>query len=81
MQYCNMTSVTLLVGERKLLTSHPKGQCSMNTERQIVLATTDVLCFARNLPQNRPKCLRRTFVPPRQKLALYDALKRAVKIL
>ena len=54
-----MTSVTLLVGERKLLTSHPKGQCSMNTERQIVLATTDVLCFARNLPQNRPKCLRR----------------------
>ena len=24
--------------------------CSMNTERQIVLAATDVLCFARNLP-------------------------------
>ena len=34
-----------------------------------------------NLPQNRFKCLRRTFVPPRQKLALYDALKREVKIL
>lgn len=59
---------------RKLLTSHPKGQCSMNTERQIVLATTDVLCFARNLPQNRLKCLRRTFCL-RGKIALYDALK------
>ena len=34
-----------------------------------------------NLPQNRFKCLRRTFIPPRQKLALYGALKRAVKIL
>ena len=34
-----------------------------------------------NLPQNRLKCLRRTFIPPRQKLALYGALKRAVKIL
>ena len=33
------------------------------------------------LPQNRFKCLRRTFIPPRQKLALYGALKRAVKIL
>ena len=28
-----------------------------------------------NLPQNRLKCLRRTFIPPRQKLALYGALK------
>ena len=34
-----------------------------------------------NLPQNRFKCLRRTFIPPRQKQALYGALKRAVKIL
>ena len=33
------------------------------------------------LPQNRFKCFRRTFIPPRQKLALYGALKRAVKIL
>ena len=32
------------------------------------------------LPKNRLKCLRRTFIPPRQKLALYGALKRAVKI-
>ena len=65
-----------LGGARKLLASHPEGaMCSMNTERQIVLATTDVLCFARNLPQNRLKCLRRILVPPRQKLALYVALK------
>ena len=28
-----------------------------------------------NLPQNRFKCLRRAFVPPRQKFALYGALK------
>ena len=28
-----------------------------------------------NLPQNRFKCLRRTFIPPRQKFALYGALK------
>ena len=34
-----------------------------------------------NLPQNRLKSLRRTCIPPRQKLALYGALKRAVKIL
>ena len=33
------------------------------------------------LPQNRFKCLRRIFVPPRQKLALYGALKWKVKIL
>ena len=65
-----------LGGARKLLASHPeKTMCSMNTDRQIVLAATDVLCFARNLPQNRLKCLRRTFVPPKQKLALYGALK------
>ena len=34
-----------------------------------------------NLPQNRTKSLRRTFVPPGQKHSLYGALKRAVKIL
>ena len=42
---------------------------------------TDTLCLAQKRPQNRFKCLRRTFIPPRQKLALYGALKRAVKIL
>ena len=50
----------------------------------------ELLVLARNpeppknpslLPQNRFKCFRRTFIPPRQKLALYGALKRAVKIL
>ena len=33
------------------------------------------------LPQNRTKCPGGTFLPPRQKLALYGVLKRAVKIL
>lgn len=35
---------------------------------------TDTLCFAQKRSQNRFKCLRRMFVPPRQKHALYGAL-------